>query len=63
MKLSANRTCFGQTVSITRSSEKGVVTGFSVHMRTKQPQFYVQYANAMGVACEAWFFGDELTLI
>lgn len=58
--LRPNKTCFGKAVSIARSGETGTVTGYSVHMRTKAPQFYVQYTAADGRAAESWFYGDEL---
>ena len=60
-KLSANKTCFGKAVKITRSGEIGVITGFALHQRNRQPQFFVEYKAADGRAVDAWLYEDQIT--
>lgn len=62
-KLTANKTCFGKTVEIIRSKERGTVTGFGQNMRSRQSQFFVEYTNALGEATERWFNHDELSIV
>lgn len=60
-ELRPNTGCFGQEVTIIRSGEKGVVTGFSRHQRLRQVQYYVEYTNALGTATADWFHADEIS--
>ena len=61
MKLSANKTCFGQKVRINLSGETGTVMGYSQQMRQREPQFYVEYLAADGRATEAWLHQSQIT--
>lgn len=61
--LKLSTTCFGTKVAITRSGERGTVTGFCQHMRGKTKMFYVEYTDAVGVSREGWFYVDQLTII
>ena len=61
MGIPGNKTSFGTEVTITRSGEVGIITGFAMHLRHKQKRFYVEYASADGRATANWFFEDELT--
>lgn len=62
-KLAPNKTVFGTEVMIARSGEKGVVTAFARHQRTRPVQYFVEYTNAMGVASEEWFHEDQLSVV
>lgn len=62
-KIPFNTRAFGMEVLIDRSGETGTITGFSLHMRSKQRQFYVEYTAADGRAVGDWFYEDQLSLI
>lgn len=63
MALKLNQSVFGTNVTITRSGERGTVTGFCLHQRSKSSkQFLVEYVAADGTATTDWFFEDQLTV-
>lgn len=60
MALKLNTTAFGTKVKIALSGEQGVVIGFCLYQRHKQPQFFVEYVAADGRNSADWFFKDQL---
>ena len=63
MSIAPNQTSFGMIVHIARSGEKGTITGFARHMRSRKPQFYVEYTCSQGTAAADWFYQDEIEQI
>lgn len=64
MSLKLSRTVFGTNVTIARSGERGVITGFALHKRAQNSkQFFVEYTASDGRATEGWFFEDQLQVI
>lgn len=63
MRIAANTTSFDKAVKITRSGEVGTITGFARHKRSKEPQFSVEYRDALGAARTDWFHQSELSLV
>lgn len=59
-KIPFNTRAFNLAVRIRRSGEMGAITGFSLHMRSKARQFYVEYKAADGRAVGDWFYEDQL---